>query len=77
MRNIVSIHAARAGGDGRHMCRLRTVILTFQSTPPARGGDFRVSDMQATRGAFKDVSIHAARAGGDHAAHVAVMQCHY
>ena len=56
----ISIHAPREGGDAVH--RVGCIpILTFQSTPPARGATSSPSAYQKC----KEISIHAPREGGD------------
>ena len=57
---VISIHAAREGGDtmlGRPVISL----FLFQSTPPVKAAT------QSTSGTFRVlvISIHAAREGGD------------
>jgi hypothetical protein len=66
---MVSIHAARAGGDRRYVERVEiSATAKFQSTPPARGGDAPAM-VSALNGASVIVSIHAARAGRRPAEH--------
>ena len=57
---LVSIHAAREGGDMSNPIT-RHPSAKFQSTPPARAATFRKPAHRDTR----KVSIHAAREGGD------------
>ncbi len=56
----VSIHAPRTGGD-LNVRGIKNVIMTFQSTPPARGA----TDNALRADLHKLVSIHAPRTGGD------------
>ena len=59
---IISIHAAREGGDDDFVpFELKSVA--FQSTPPVKAA---TAESHRKRDA-KDISIHAAREGGDHA----------
>ena len=58
--SLISIHAAREGGDGINP-EDRTTSMTFQSTPPVKAAtkpDYFVVVVQP-------ISIHAAREGGD------------
>ena len=57
---VVSIHAARAGGDTYALSPLMRPAA-FQSTPPARAATWHSSSLATPA----RVSIHAARAGGD------------
>ena len=57
---VVSIHAARAGGD-RDRAAHRLADVAFQSTPPARAA----TTVPSRHRQHPIVSIHAARAGGD------------
>ena len=57
---VVSIHAAREGGDGLQNLSPASQI-TFQSTPPARAA----TETAGPYGGPGTVSIHAAREGGD------------
>ena len=57
---IISIHAAREGGDDM-LADSFDKALAFQSTPPVKAATERVKD---ERRRFR-ISIHAAREGGD------------
>ena len=60
MRQIISIHAPREGGDGK--CRsYQPRRRRFQSTPPVRGATHSYSAWE--KGC--NISIHAPREGGD------------
>jgi len=63
---VVSIHAARAGGDSNGV-RYRLSSWLFQSTPPARAATMHAAPQASSAAGQQDegVSIHAARAGGD------------
>ena len=57
---IISIHAAREGGD--QMRSFTTPIFqVFQSTPPVKAATVAVAPFEG----FSFISIHAAREGGD------------
>ena len=57
---IISIHAAREGGDLTQPCRM-ILLRVFQSTPPVKAATKDISG----GGAGASISIHAAREGGD------------
>ena len=57
---MISIHAAREGGDGTRKPR-RNAADGFQSTPPVKAATSRVFFCSAGL----SISIHAAREGGD------------
>ena len=64
---VISIHAAREGGDvpadsTKHIRR------KFQSTPPVKAA----TKLLAPYTAFESISIHAAREGGDAGIHVGI-----
>ena len=55
----ISIHAPREGGD--LALRYKATTSSFQSTPPARGGDVVAAGLLVAI----NISIHAPREGGD------------
>ena len=57
---VISIHAAREGGD-RPKCKLSQRVFLFQSTPPVKAATL-ADRMKAM---LEAISIHAAREGGD------------
>ena len=57
---IISIHAAREGGDGIDAIGYITESL-FQSTPPVKAATY--AGLESTIAGW--ISIHAAREGGD------------
>ena len=57
---VISIHAAREGGDRFSAMSTRT-YRKFQSTPPVKAATSAASIMRA----YSSISIHAAREGGD------------
>ena len=57
---IISIHAAREGGDHIHR-DVSISVAVFQSTPPVKAATNRASVLAAECW----ISIHAAREGGD------------
>ncbi len=56
---LISIHAAREGGDGSHKCRVAVCVISIHAA--REGGDPRARTVVAT----SSISIHAAREGGD------------
>ena len=56
----ISIHAPREGGDSRSSRRSGR-LLSFQSTPPARGATRTLKRLHKQI----QISIHAPREGGD------------
>ena len=65
---IISIHAAREGGDYLH-CIQPIAQKIFQSTPPVKAATRDVGIYCRIEG----ISIHAAREGGDKIKQVAVF----
>ena len=59
-RFIISIHAAREGGDPYHFQK-RYITVKFQSTPPVKAATAAKTYTDTKCG----ISIHAAREGGD------------
>ena len=59
-RKIISIHAAREGGDPTSAyCVFMTFL--FQSTPPVKAATDKIQEILDE----EEISIHAAREGGD------------
>ena len=60
MDDLISIHAAREGGDSK-LSIMSSGIKSFQSTPPVKAATYEGFD----RNMSDVISIHAAREGGD------------
>ena len=59
-QSVISIHAAREGGDGT-VWKPCTKATLFQSTPPVKAA----TGTNVEYGEIVEISIHAAREGGD------------
>ena len=57
--DVISIHAAREGGDVYITCLINVVCISIHAA--REGGDDVVDDLKRQL----DISIHAAREGGD------------
>ena len=60
MATVISIHAAREGGDAAN-CMDDCIYAIFQSTPPVKAATI----LSEENSLGDDISIHAAREGGD------------
>ena len=57
---MISIHAAREGGDQQRQRKYHK-DKKFQSTPPVKAATVNITETMCA----DDISIHAAREGGD------------